>query len=211
MTFMTYAELLDRIGVRHHADKSSIGHDYLKFYSTILPPREAGINLLEIGVGGGASIKMWLDWFTNGHIYGIDHNLHWALANDRLTLLKGDVMDSSFMESVARDHAPFDVIVDDGGHHSAQWQSALKLLWPALKPGGVFIIEDLHTDYLPQYTENGTNRFIPKLLDLIDGRVNNYGERQMGNHIPSDDRYEAKRDIDTITFRKSVVAIRKRV
>ena len=42
---------------------------------------------------------------------------------------------------------PLDVICDDGGHHARDQLGALELLWPHLAPGGVYLIDDVHTSY----------------------------------------------------------------
>jgi hypothetical protein len=39
----------------------------------------------------------------------------------------------------------FDIIIDDGGHTMKQHQVSLGVLFEVLKPGGIYIIEDLHT------------------------------------------------------------------
>ena len=39
----------------------------------------------------------------------------------------------------------YDVILDDGGHSMKQQMNTLEVYWPHVNPGGVFIMEDLHT------------------------------------------------------------------
>jgi hypothetical protein len=39
---------------------------------------------------------------------------------------------------------PFDVIIDDASHASRHQQIALDVLFSFVKPGGLYIIEDLH-------------------------------------------------------------------
>ena len=53
-------------------DKNST-HSYLPLYDNLLKPiKDTAINILEIGVRHGGSIKLWLDYFTKGTIYGCD-------------------------------------------------------------------------------------------------------------------------------------------
>jgi hypothetical protein len=52
-----------------------VGNDYGRHYSEVLEPlRGQPIRLLEIGVGDGKSIRVWLDYFThpNSYIVGVD-------------------------------------------------------------------------------------------------------------------------------------------
>jgi 2-polyprenyl-3-methyl-5-hydroxy-6-metoxy-1,4-benzoquinol methylase len=37
----------------------------------------------------------------------------------------------------------FDVIIDDGGHHLDMIWHSFQLLWPTVKPGGFYFIEDI--------------------------------------------------------------------
>lgn len=45
----------------------------------------------------------------------------------------------------------FDIIVEDGGHTMDQQRVSLEHLWSAVKPGGVYFLEDLQTSFLPHY------------------------------------------------------------
>ena len=56
--------------------------------------------------------------------------------------------------------AAFDVILDDGSHMSFHQQQTLVLLWDKLKPGGLFIIEDLQWQPLD-------DKFVPKTAELL--------------------------------------------
>ena len=70
---------LDAIGILHGTDKATQhpvvkpSHGYTVYYEWAFHPlRDRDIKLLEIGVGGGESIRMWLDYFSRGQIYGLD-------------------------------------------------------------------------------------------------------------------------------------------
>ena len=38
----------------------------------------------------------------------------------------------------------FDAILDDGAHTNRLIKASFDVLWPALRPGGVYFLEDLH-------------------------------------------------------------------
>jgi hypothetical protein len=68
----------------------------------------------------------------------------------------------------------YDVIVDDGGHNPTMQLQTLAGLWPALKSGGVYIVEDVQTTYLdpakyPMYvlTGPGIMEAMARMVQLV--------------------------------------------
>lgn len=58
-------------------------------------------------------------------------------------LYTGPQADPATLAPVLADAAslgPFDLIVDDGGHHPEHQRRSLELLWPALRPFGVYVV-----------------------------------------------------------------------
>ncbi|MCG7518455.1 class I SAM-dependent methyltransferase [Ruegeria sp. Ofav3-42] len=50
----------------------------------------------------------------------------------------------NIQEAAAKLEPGFDIILDDASHASHHQQFGLLEMWPLLKPGGMYIIEDLH-------------------------------------------------------------------
>lgn len=136
------------IGRKNFTEKANLGFlDIYEEHWQYLQRRDFGeISLLEIGVYNGNSIKTWLDWFPGAHIIGIDNNPQ-SYTHDisGATLYKGDQSDIEFLQKVIVECGPQDIIIDDGGHHWDEQQISLMYLWPHVKPGGMYIIEDLQT------------------------------------------------------------------
>lgn len=111
--------------------------------------REMEINLLEIGVNQGGSLKMWKSYFgSKSRIFGIDINPACKeLEEDRITIFIGDQCDRDFLEYVVDNVPPLDIIIDDGGHEMNQQIISFEQLFPHLKDYGIYICEDLHTSY----------------------------------------------------------------
>src|SRR6516162_7560035 len=139
--------ILDVLGRKHGTDKASGSHNYHDWYHGYLQRlRDEPIKLLEIGVGDGASLRMWRDYFHRGHIVGMD------LREDRKELFTGDQriaieignsgVDND-LHRVAEAHFPFDVIVDDGGHDPQDQILAYHVLMDYMRPGGFYILEDV--------------------------------------------------------------------
>lgn len=65
------------------------------------------MTLLEIGIGGygdptqgGGSLRMWKEFFPNGRVIGVDINDKSGLAEDRVTILRGDQGDGKFLRDL---------------------------------------------------------------------------------------------------------------
>lgn len=152
--------LLNDIGVKYGADKSSIFHNYLDFYQKQLPDRKFSGRLLEIGVMDGLSMKMWREYYPNAEIVGIDikdmsfmHNTDWQVP-ESVQLIQCDGTDPKQLKKLGN----FDIIIDDGSHYwSHQQKSFEHLYYSQLNKGGVYIIEDLWTSDIDFYADAKVN------------------------------------------------------
>jgi hypothetical protein len=140
---------LDAIGLRFGTDKSSRHHDYLNFYEQqFAKRRQEPLTLLEVGVFNGASVRTWREYFPNAKIVGADiEPLAQRWRGDRIEI---EYMDQSNLEDlnrVAVKHGPFDIIIEDGSHLWEHQITTLKTLYPHLRPGGLYVVEDLQTNF----------------------------------------------------------------
>tara|TARA_Y100000310_G_C19970163_1_gene485095 strand:- start:69 stop:509 length:441 start_codon:yes stop_codon:yes gene_type:complete len=61
-------------------------------------------------------------------------------------MFKGDQSNIDHLNNFLSLHGDeFDIIIDDGGHSMRQQQISLKILFNAVRSGGFYVIEDLHT------------------------------------------------------------------
>lgn len=109
--------------------------------------------LLEIGVFKGGSLDMWQAFLgKNAHIYGVDiDSSAQVLEEEGYTIYIGDQGDIAFLKTLQEQMPQLDIIIDDGGHYPHQQIRSLIALFPKLRNGGVYIVEDVHTSYYPQY------------------------------------------------------------
>ena len=137
---------LERIAQQWTTDKGVIGHHYLQYYEWYTERmRESATKVLEIGVDLGKSHRMWRDYFPNATVIGLDSDRQYVTGVDlgeRIELLLGNQNDPAMMEELAS-RGPYDLIVDDGSHIPQHQLLSFQLLFPALRPGGVYIIEDI--------------------------------------------------------------------
>jgi len=144
---------LQKIGKSHTTDKSSLTHSfngssfldiYDSYFSTM---RNSKVNLLEIGVNYGSSIRTWKDYFLNGTIVGIDVNPHTYFQEDRIHIHIGSQADPSLAKTIEETYGSFDVVIDDGSHVNHLTLKSFELFFPMVKPGGFYVIEDTHCTY----------------------------------------------------------------
>ncbi|MCJ7711267.1 MAG: class I SAM-dependent methyltransferase [Chloroflexi bacterium] len=130
---------------------------------------------------------MWKAYFPQAQIYGLDIEDKSALAEDRITILRGDQGDPAFLEDLATRHGPFDVIIDDGSHRCEHVTTSFKALFLHLRDGGVYAIEDLQTSYWERYggssEPNHANASMTFLQRLTDGI--NHAESDIPDYEPS--------------------------
>lgn len=128
-----------------HGDKGTI-HTYIEEYELLLEKYRNDITFLEIGVFYGESLEMWSEYFTNSRIYGVDINNHYNkhLENDeRFKIIISDATKFEIMNHFPKP-IQFDVIIDDGSHRLEDQIITFNILKPHMKPGGLYIIEDIN-------------------------------------------------------------------
>lgn len=128
-------------------------HNYQRFYDRVLAPfRMAPVRLLEIGVRNGGSLKLWTAYFpAYEHVYGLAYGEGTAKGEvgvPKTTIIEGDQSKKADLDNlVRRSGGNFHIIVDDGSHVPFHQLFTFLILFPHLKPGGVYVIEDVETSY----------------------------------------------------------------
>jgi hypothetical protein len=158
-------------------------HHYLEIYdrhlSWFLAARrrrgETGpVRLLEIGVAAGGSLQMWRKYLgPEAIIFGIDINPDCLVSADPAVQVRiGSQADEEFLRSIIEEMGGVDVVVDDGSHIASHQILSFDVLFPLLSESGLYICEDLHTAYMPNF-EGGLNRdgtfieFTKKMMDWL--------------------------------------------
>jgi O-methyltransferase len=189
---MSGEESLNELAVVAGTDKSSKYHNYTAVYEKYFKHmRYRFIKILEIGVGQGGSLRTWLKYFPNAHVYGMDIDPHcWqpeGELKEKCTVVIGDQANPDDLRRVA-ELGPFDIIIDDGGHTMSQQQIACEYLFDYVKQSGLYIIEDLHTCFMshPQYeakTQRSTYAFLDDRVRDLQLHGKNKGEQFCANRV----------------------------
>ena len=127
---------------------------YFPIYETHLRRfRGKPVTVLEIGVSQGGSLQMWREYLgRRSLIVGIDIEPRVAaLAERGIEIHVGDQSDPAFLATLVARYGRFDVVIDDGSHLPRHQIASIELLWEHLAEGGCYIVEDLHTNYWPEY------------------------------------------------------------
>jgi hypothetical protein len=135
---------LNALGILCGTDKSQLGFDYLRHYERSLAAfRNVPMNLIEIGVSDGASTRMWKRYFPKATIVGIDIQEQCRqFDDDRVKIEIGSQSDGAFIDMVVKKYPPT-VMIDDGSHIASDIIFTFERAFPAVLPGGCYIIEDL--------------------------------------------------------------------
>jgi hypothetical protein len=127
------------------------------------------VRVLEIGVYGGGSLDMWRDYFgPRAMIYGVDIEPRCRdFEDDRIKIFIGDQGDRLFWRDFCQKVPALDVVIDDGAHLYEQQIVTFKQLVPFLKPGGIYLCEDVHRAY--NYFASYIHGLAHKLNDVPGG------------------------------------------
>ena len=170
---------LIEIGKKYPSSKNISG--FIKLYEQYFTPfRDSKINILEIGVDNGDSLRIWREFFSKANICGIDIDKKNFRINNT-NILQGDQSDLNFLKSLVSEYKKFDIIIDDGSHQAKHIIASFNYLFNYLSDNGLYVIEDLQTSYIPRYGGSRINlkkkkssmNFIKSLTDSINYEKNN--------------------------------------
>jgi 23S rRNA U2552 (ribose-2'-O)-methylase RlmE/FtsJ len=170
--------------------------------------RNQKINILEIGVSQGGSLQLWKKYFGDQvNIYAIDINPACKqFEEESVRIFIGSQSDRTFLKDVAGQIPDLDIVIDDGGHTMEQQKVSFELLYPKVKEGGIYIVEDTHTSYWYEFHGGLRKRtsFIEYSKDIIDSLYEHHIHEK--NRIKVTDNI---RHINSVHFYDSMVIFEK--
>lgn len=156
---------LTEIAKKYKTDKC-LRHNYIQnFYEKIFNPlRNKKLNLLEIGIKNGASLRTWKEFFINAEIYGID------IDKVNVEGCHTEKCNQVYCQDIFQD-IQFDIIIDDGSHNWDHQQISFDILFPRLKKGGIYLIEDLHTSFIDKFSSIGYRPTLELMKERSDTEI----------------------------------------
>jgi len=196
---------LSELAEIYGTDKGPTFHGYTEIYHEYFAPMQDDVfTLLEIGVGGygdpnagGESLSMWADYFPNANIHGIDITPKELYG--RFTTHEIDQCDDISLRWLIKTIGAPRIIIDDASHINLKTIQTFDILFPLLKEGGYYVIEDTQTAYIEK--EYGGS---PVTLSLKPDTILNYMFSIVHRINHSDI------DIKSIHFYKNLVIIKKK-
>lgn len=151
-------------------------HAYADFYATLFEHcRDSVRKVFECGLGTndptipsnmgvtgrpGASLRAWRDYFPNAVIYGADIDERTLFTEDRISTFQ---LDQTCPKSIAKlwqnpDLSGFDLLLDDGLHTFEAGVTLFENSYSQVRPGGLYIIEDVTLQSLEKFVEYFSTR-----------------------------------------------------
>ena len=169
-------DIFKQIALKYGTDKVTTHHYEYVYGQLVAPIRFVEIHFLEIGLGcsmsygPGKSLLVWKEFMPNANISILEFDEECArpFKSQVTHLFVGDQSDLNVLEMIGKTtNEMFDLIVDDGGHTRKQQINSLIGLWPFIrKNGGIYIIEDIFTSFIPSYNDN-TKSSLDVIFELI--------------------------------------------
>jgi hypothetical protein len=166
--------------------------DYARFWAT--RPGFHATNLFELGVWEGGGTVFWFEWLQPEKHVAVDaldreDSPHFreyvdgrGLSDRIRTHWRVDQADREKLLQIAAAEffGPLDLVIDDASHELERTQSSYETLFPLLRPGGLYVIEDWNWGLIPAFVEDPANqqwvaertpptRMVVDLLEQVGG------------------------------------------
>ncbi len=162
---------MDRMG----SDKGPLWHYYSRFYHTLFEPvRTQPLKVFELGLGTnnvdissnmgahgkpGASLYAWSKYFSDADVYGADIDKECLFDHYKYRIktfycdqTNREVIQEMWNNEELKD-IQFDILIEDGLHEPFANKIFFEESIHKVKPGGVYIIEDINTSYVEYFKE----------------------------------------------------------
>jgi hypothetical protein len=211
---------LDEIMLSVRTDKASKYHNYTPVYQNYFEPfRYDKFVFLELGLGDktslnreGEDLLAFQEYFPNAWIVGIDNDVNKLYSDKRIRTYCCDQTDEvKLKEIIKNEGSPF-IIIDDCSHLKELTIKSFEILFPLLKSGGLYCIEDVVAPaYWPDWGgcetifDSGFMNYFFQLCHFVNLKRQETFNPPCNLKIPN-----WIKEIDSIHFHHSQIIIRKK-
>lgn len=184
---------LEELMYKYGSDKSKDDHGYTNIYQLLFNPIQYKVKrVLEIGIAAGQSLQGWREYFPNAQITGVEprglapkvkqnidrmSRVNYAIVN----VLEKSITQDQIKKKLNADLDSFDIIIDDGPHTFDSQRDFLVRLFPFVKPGGIYIIEDITPHSTDVFRDPNKPAHTEELNDVLTGNDCSYVDTTIGH------------------------------
>lgn len=114
---------------------------YLDVYDGLFRSLGDAPVIVEIGVLRGESLALWAEYLPGSLVVGLDRSPPSREYPSNVVVYAGDQADRGVLGRVLS-HGPFDLVIDDASHLYGPTQATFLELFPGVRSGGFYVIED---------------------------------------------------------------------
>lgn len=216
---------LDQIAIKYRTDKASLYHNYTPVYESYFEPyRNDNFVFLELGLGDkqslnreGEDLLAFQKYFPNAWIVGIDNDVNKLYSDKRIRTYCCDQTDEVKLKEIIKNEGNPFIIIDDCSHQNELTIKSFEILFPLLKSGGLYCIEDTVTSYWPswggvdkvfedsKFEHDTIMRYMSKMCHYINLKRQETFNPPQSIKIP-----DWIKQIDSIHFHHSQIIVKKK-
>ena len=158
----------------HTGDPDTKALDYYRRYDAFFRANDfKPTGIIEIGVHRGESAKVFAQAFPAAKIVALDRKRYDLDFRDfpNIAYRQADQTNGNAMKDIIQREmrGGFDLVIDDASHIGAYSKATFDVVFPLLKAGGIYIIEDWGTGYWDDFPDG--SRFQEYPLAFHDSNV----------------------------------------
>jgi len=165
-----------RVMYNYGSDKGYGRHNYTVVYSVLFEPyRDRPLRVFELGLGTnntevasnmgiqgrpGASLRGWRDLFPLAQVFGADIDRGILFQENRIKTFYCDQLDPAAIRAMWSQpdlQDGMDIIIEDGLHTFDANVSFLEGSLEQLRPGGIYVVEDIARDCIDRWYDQLAN------------------------------------------------------
>ena len=176
-----------------------IAHGYAKTYENLFKfIKNENLKILEIGSFYGNASAALFFYFKNSLIYSAD-------INPDMYKYKGSRLKNFFVDSSSRDsinkhilkkNSEFDIIIEDASHRLKDQIISLFMLFPKIKKGGIFVVEEI--DFPEKREDMRIGQVMPDLKTILKKIQSK--ENFDSNYITNKEKDYFLKNVESIEF-----------